>query len=171
MGPGGPLNASAASWSSGVVVVRGVSTARLFSCAGLLGAMACAHAPPAPCVGGDAAPNLQSVLGAGGSPPVAPADIHQRLVALYPREAREAGMNGRARFTLRIEVDGTTSGHRLVSTTAAPFAAACLRLLIEAPFTPARNRDGRALPVEVPFTCVFAVEDLQRRGSHLRRGV
>ncbi|MEO0323755.1 MAG: hypothetical protein AAF447_12415 [Myxococcota bacterium] len=74
-------------------------------------------------------------------------------------------------FRFRIEADGTTSRHTLVSATNASLAAACLTTLMETRFTSARTREGEAVPVDTPFLCTFEVEGPPRRDANLRRGV
>ncbi|MEO0323451.1 MAG: energy transducer TonB [Myxococcota bacterium] len=141
-------------WTEARVVVRKASALPLL----LAGAVACASAGRPPRSEGTTAPRegvatAESVVESGGTPPEIPS------AAAAGVAARDAEVAGRARISMRIEADGSTSDHTVVFATEPSFGAACIRLVAEARFAPARDRWGRAVPVRTSFTCEFEPAD------------
>lgn len=124
----------------------------------------------------DGDPN--GVPGGTGTAPAAPgprvvpvADLSRRpappdtsrvisaMTRLYPRDAREDGIEGHALVRMQIAPDGRLSRFRVVSGAEHGFGEACRRALAEAGnWSPPLDRNGQAVATEVSFDCDFQIQ-------------
>lgn len=89
-------------------------------------------------------------------PPRAP-DLDVALAANYPREARRAGITGKAVVRARILGDGSVGAIRLVSESASGFGVACKQTLAGSRWRPPLDARNEPVATDVTYTCTFAV--------------
>jgi len=90
--------------------------------------------------------------------PVAP-ELNSRLLANYPRRARQQGIEGDATLSLRVNPDGSVSRLRVVaeSVPGEGFGDACLRTVEGSRWGAPRDRSGRPVATQVSYRCRFRV--------------
>lgn len=89
-------------------------------------------------------------------PPRAP-DLDAALVANYPREARRAGIAGKAVVRARIIADGRVGTIRVIAESAPGFGAACKQTLAGSRWQAPLDARNQPVATDVSYTCTFAV--------------
>jgi TonB family protein len=87
----------------------------------------------------------------------APPDLADRLLALYPSRAREAGDAGQASLSLVVLPDGRVGAIDVRSATSADFGRACKDTVAGSRWAPPLDRNGKAVATRVGYTCRFDV--------------
>lgn len=89
--------------------------------------------------------------------PRPPPGLRALLRRHYPPRARAVGAEGEARLRIRVSRDGTVSVLGVLPGSSPIFTDACRDALEAAgPFTPGRDRRGRAVATVLPFRCRFS---------------
>ncbi|MBZ0235642.1 MAG: TonB family protein, partial [Deltaproteobacteria bacterium] len=84
-------------------------------------------------------------------------DLDTALAANYPREARRAGLTGKAVVRARILADGNVGSIRIVSESAPGFGTACRQTLAGSRWQAPLDTNRRPVMTDVSYTCTFAV--------------
>lgn len=89
-------------------------------------------------------------------PPKAP-NLDEALAANYPREARRAGVTGKAVIRARILADGNVGTMRIASESGSGFGEACKRTLAGSRWQAPLDAQQKPVITDISYTCTFAV--------------
>ena len=91
-------------------------------------------------------------------PPIPPS-LKQKLERLYPKKAKQEGVEGQAVVRLQIGPDGSPSKLRLISEDPIEyrFGQICKQALQGATWKPPLDKDGKPVSTRVTFTCGFEI--------------
>lgn len=105
-----------------------------------------------------------SVRGAGAGDlsdvVVHPRPIHEvRSASLYPHVARQLGIEGTVKLSVGTDESGSVTTVAVIRPAGHGFDEAATKALRAFRFSPARTRDGRAVPFLFTYTYVFSLDD------------
>ena len=88
-----------------------------------------------------------------------PPSLKQKLERLYPKKAKQEGVEGQAVVRLQIGPDGSPSKLRLISEDPVDykFGQVCKQALQGSTWKPPLDKDGKPVSTRVTFTCGFEI--------------
>lgn len=111
--------------------------------------------PPSPAAPAPAGPRI--VPRDELSRPPSPPDLSGRLLASYPRRAREAGETGSATLSLVVLADGSVTALEVRRATSPELGRACLDTVRGSRWQSPLDKTGRPTGTRVGYTCTFDV--------------
>jgi TonB family protein len=88
-----------------------------------------------------------------------PPSLKQKLEKLYPKKARQEGIEGEAVLRLQITPDGLPSKIRIISEdpTGYELGKACMKTLQGEPWKPPFDKDGKPVTTRITYRCGFEI--------------
>lgn len=91
---------------------------------------------------------------------VHPRPIYEiRSASLYPHMARQLGLEGTVKLSVATDESGSVTTVAVLRAAGHGFDEAAMKALRAFRFSPARTRDGRAVPFRFTYTYVFTLDD------------